>query len=100
MAFGFQPELRVVQYIATKRGDPQRGPMVRMRGADARFRMLEEGELAWVRGPRRNELAVVEIDDSIPEGGVVLRDIAGVSVSETVIVSKPDLDTSPGRQVG
>jgi hypothetical protein len=100
LGFGFQPELRVIDYIATHRDDQERGPMVRMRGAEARFRMLEAGELAWVRGPRRNELAVVEIDDSIPEGSVVVRDVAGVAVSESVIVSKPDLDTSPGRQVG
>jgi hypothetical protein len=100
VGFGFQPELRVIDYISTGRGDPERGPMVRMRGAEARFRMLESGELAWVRGPRRNELAIVEIDDSIPEGSVVVRDISGVAVSEAVIVSKPDLDTPPGRQVG
>jgi hypothetical protein len=100
IGFGFQPELRVVDYISSKRGDPDGGPMVRMRGAEARFRMLEEGELAWVRGPRRNELAVVEIDESVPQGSVVVRDIGGVSVSESVVVSKPDLDTPPGRHVG
>jgi hypothetical protein len=33
------------------------------------------------------------IDDSIPAGGIGLRDVAGVTVSESVIVSKPDLDT-------
>ena len=38
--------------------------------------MLTEGELAWVQGPRRNELAVVEIDEAIPDGSVVVRDIA------------------------
>jgi anaerobic selenocysteine-containing dehydrogenase len=66
---------------------------------DAKIRLLEHGELAWVYGPRRHELAVVQIDDSVPDGSVKLRDIAGVSVSERVVVTKPDLD-SPRKSVG
>jgi anaerobic selenocysteine-containing dehydrogenase len=96
---GFRPELRVVEYIATKKGDAERGPMLWISPADAKIRLLEHGELAWVNGPRRHELAVVQIDDSVPDGSVKLRDIAGVSVSERVVVTKPDVD-SPHRNVG
>ena len=99
--FRYRPELRIVEYISTKRGDAERGPMIRISPADARIRLLTEGELAWVQGPRRNELAVVEIDKAVPDGSIVVRDIAGVAVSERVVVSKPDLDTPPhGKTVG
>jgi hypothetical protein len=53
----------------------------------------------WVEGPRRKEIAVLVIDESIPEGRVALRDIAGVTLAEHVVIVKPDLDTPP-RQVG
>ena len=52
-----------------------------------------------MQGPRRNELAVVEIDEKIPDGSLVARDIAGITVSERVVVTKPDLDSSP-KKVG
>lgn len=90
-------DLRVVRYEATRRGDPERGPKIWMRGSDALRRLVEDGELVWVFGPRRHELAELQIDDSIPEGDVVVRDVAGLSISEYVRVSKPDLDTRPGR---
>lgn len=97
----FRPELRVIQYISTRRGDAERGPMIRLSAADAKIRILTAGELAWVQGPRRNELAIVEIDDAVPDGSVVVRDVAGVTLSERVVVSKPDLDTHPrGKSVG
>jgi anaerobic selenocysteine-containing dehydrogenase len=97
----YRPELRVIEYLSTRRGDLERGPMVRISPADAKIRLLTEGELAWVQGPRRNELAVVEIDDAVPDGSVVVRDIGGVAVSEHVVVSKPDVDTPPsGIKVG
>lgn len=86
-------DLRVTRYIATRRGDPERGPKVWMRGADALLRLVENGELVWVFGPRRHELAELMIDDSIPEGDVIVRDVAGLSISEYIRVSKPDLDT-------
>ena len=89
----FQPELRVVDYIATRKGDTERGPQVRLCSEDARFRLLSEGELAWVRGKRRQQLAEVVIDDSIPQHGCGLRDIPGVLAAEAVRVVKPDLDT-------
>jgi anaerobic selenocysteine-containing dehydrogenase len=71
--------------------------MVVMHPADAKTRLLADGELAWVYGPRRHELATVRIDDSGRVGDVVLRDIAGASPSETVRVIKPDLDNRGRR---
>ena len=86
-------ELRVAGLIATRSGDVERGPAVFMNTADARKRLLNDGELAWVYGPRRHELATVHLDESVAAGDVVLRDILGASPSETVRVIKPDLDT-------
>jgi uncharacterized protein involved in tellurium resistance len=95
----FQPQLMVQEYISTRKGDAERGPLIRMRQSEARIRLLEDGELVWVQGPRRKEIAELMIDESIPEGRVVIRDIAGVAVTEYVTVTKPDLDNPP-RQVG
>jgi anaerobic selenocysteine-containing dehydrogenase len=89
--------LRVRDFIATRRGDPDRGPAVFMHERDARSRLLMEGELAWVYGPRRGELATVRIDPDTREGDVVLRDIVGVAPSELVRVVKPDLDNRGRR---
>jgi anaerobic selenocysteine-containing dehydrogenase len=85
--------LRVSNFISTRAGDAYRGPAVFMYPADARERLLNEGELAWVYGPRRHELAVVLLDENVKSGDVMLRDIAGVAPSEIVRVIKPDLDT-------
>ena len=90
--------LRVSELIATRSGDPERGPAVFMNRADAKSRLLNDGELAWVYGPRRHELATVILDDEVPAGDVVLRDMVGSSPSELVRVIKPDLDTR-GRSV-
>ena len=90
-------DLRVARYIATRRGDSERGPKIWMRASDALIRLVENGELVWVFGPRRHELAELELDDSIPEGDVIVRDVAGLALSEYVRVSKPDLDTRPAR---
>ena len=84
--------LRVAHFIATRKGDAQRGPAVYLNVADARDRLLDEGELAWVYGPRRHELAAVVFDERVLAGDVWLRDILGASPSETVRVVKPDLD--------
>jgi anaerobic selenocysteine-containing dehydrogenase len=89
--------LRVASFIATRKGDEDRGPMVRMNERDARARLLDDGEVAWVYGPRRGELAVVRVDDSVRFGDVIVRDIVGVAPSEAVRVVKPDLD-SRGRR--
>ena len=80
--------LRVAQLIATRSGDAERGTQVRMRSDDARSRLISDGELVWVLGPRRQELATVRIDDSLPRGDVVLRDVAGASPSEIITLVK------------
>ena len=95
----FNPPLQVVGFLGTRRGDPDRGPQVRIRGDEAALRMLVDGEMAWVEGPRRQELATIIIDDAVPKGGVVLRDIAGLVVSEIVRLRKPDLDTPPRKDL-
>ena len=91
-------ELRVAKLIATRKGDDERGPAIFMNAEDAKRRLLNEGELAWVYGPRRHELATVHFDEEVRVGDVVLRDILGASPSEIVRVIKPDLDTR-GRSV-
>ena len=88
----YNPPLQVIGFVGTKRGESDRGPQVRLRSDEAAIRMLTNGELAWIEGPRRQELATVVIDDSIPRGGVVVRDVAGLGVSEIVRLVKPDLD--------
>jgi anaerobic selenocysteine-containing dehydrogenase len=93
----YNPPLRVVKLIATRRGDLERGPMIWMRSEDASERVLTDGELVWVYGPRRHELATLHYDDSLARGDVVLRDIVGASPSEVVKVVKVDTDTPPRR---
>jgi hypothetical protein len=56
------------------------------------MRFVDDGELVWVYGPRRHELAVTIYDETVPKGGVVVRDIAGVAVSEIVRLVKVDTD--------
>lgn len=90
----FQP-LQVVGFVATKRSDPERGPLVRIRPDDATLRLIEDGELVWVYGPRRHELAPVVYDESLPRGGVVVRDLAGLAVTEIVRLVKMDIDHRP-----
>jgi anaerobic selenocysteine-containing dehydrogenase len=89
--------LRVAQFIGTRLSDPERGPQVRISPEDARNRLLVDGELAWVYGPRRQELATVVVDETVKRGDVILRDIAGASPSEIVRVIKPDLDSHTRR---
>jgi anaerobic selenocysteine-containing dehydrogenase len=89
--------LRVSQFIGTRASDVERGPQVRLNPDEAQKRLLADGELAWVYGPRRQELATVAIDETVKRGDVVLRDIAGVSPSEVVRVVKPDLDSHTRR---
>jgi anaerobic selenocysteine-containing dehydrogenase len=84
--------LRVERLIATRKGDDDRGPAVYMNPADARERLLNEGELAWIYGPRRHELATVILRDDQKLGDITLRDVLGASPSELVRVIKPDLD--------
>ena len=90
--------LRVARLIATHAGDAERGTEVRMRADDAHMRLIEDGELVWVHGPRRQELATVRIDDTLPRGDVVLRDVAGASPSEIITLVKAAYGTprNPG----
>ena len=96
MTSSFNPPLQVVGFIGTHVGDADRGPQVRLRRDEASLRLLVDGELVWVYGPRRHDLATVAVDDNVPRGGVVLRDVVGVTVSEIVRLVKPDLDRSRG----
>lgn len=93
----YNPPLQVVAFSGTRRGDPDRGPQVRLRSDEAALRMVQDGEMVWVQGPRRQELATAVIDDTVPKGGVAVRDIAGLVVSEIVRIAKPDLDTGASR---
>ncbi len=94
MGRAFSP-LQVVGFIATRKGDAERGPLVRIRTDDARKRLIDAGELVWVYGPRRHELAPVVYDDSLPKGGIVVRDLAGLAITEIVRLVKMDVDHRP-----
>lgn len=94
MSRAFLP-LQIVGFIATKRSDPERGPLVRIRPDDAIMRLIDNGELVWVYGPRRHELAPVEYDDTLPRGGIVVRDLGGLTVTEIVKLVKMDIDHRP-----
>lgn len=87
-----RPGLMVSQYIATRPGDVDRGPLVRLHPSEALKRLLVDGELVWVYGPRRHELARLVVDDSVNPGLVVARDILGVAPAEIVRVVKHDFD--------
>ncbi len=92
---GFAPPLQVAQFIATRKGDPERGPKVWLRESEAKARLLQDGEMVWVFGPRRHDLAELAIDDSVARGYVVARDIAGIATAEIVRIVKPDFDNPP-----
>ncbi|MEP7383082.1 MAG: molybdopterin dinucleotide binding domain-containing protein [Gemmatimonadota bacterium] len=90
MTLASTPPLQVVAFTATRRGDPERGPLVTLRAEDAARRLLNEGDLVWVQGPRRQEMARVALDERLPKGGVAVRDIAGIAVSEIVRLVPPE----------
>ncbi len=87
--------MRVAHFQATRLSDPERGPQVRINADEAKQRMLEDGELVIVEGPRRQQLATLQIDDTLKRGDVAVRDVAGVAPSEIVYILKPDLDAPP-----
>lgn len=93
MFSGFSPMLQVVGFIATRAGDAERGPMVCMRPDDAIVRLVSDGELVRVISDRRSELAELRLDESLPRGGVVLRDVAGAAPSELVRIVRVDTDS-------
>lgn len=92
---GFSPPLQVMGFIATRPGDPERGPLVRLRPEDALIRLVTDGELVRVVSERRSEIAVLQVDDTVPRGGVILRDVVGASPSEIVRIIKLDNDAKP-----
>lgn len=92
MAEGFNPPLQVVGFVATRRGDAERGPAIRVRSDDARLRGVADGALVWIYGPRRHDLATAIIDDTLPRGGVIVRDVAGLAPTEIVRLVRIDAD--------
>ena len=88
----FTPPLQVVGFIGTRVSDAERGPLVMLNADEARQRLVNDGELVWVYGPRRHDLAPVMIDDRVPRGGGVVRDIAGLAPTEIVRLIKVDTD--------
>ncbi len=90
---GFSAPLLVGGFISTRSGDPARGPLIRMRSDDAALRLLTDQELVRIVTDRRQELAELEIDDTLARGQVVLRDVVGASISEVVRVIKLDTDS-------
>jgi hypothetical protein len=87
----FNPPLRVMDLEATKRGDQERGPQVRLNSNEARIRQVRDGGLAWVIGPRRKEIATVRVDDSLRRGMAVLRDVIVAAPSEIIRLEPTDL---------
>ena len=97
----FNPPLQVIRFLATRMTDAERGPLVMINAREAAERALADGELVWVYGPRRHELAPVKIDDTLPRGGAVVRDIAGLAPTEIVRLVKMEAErpviTKPPR---
>lgn len=87
-----QPGLLVARYIATRSSDPERGPLIRLHPKDALNRLVEDGELVWVYGPTRHELAVLVVDATVAPGTVIARDILGIAPAGIVRVVKHDFD--------
>lgn len=88
----YNPPLQVVHFVGTRKGDPERGPQVQVNSAEAMLRMVQSGELVWVQGPRRNEVAELVVNDEVPRGGLFARDIVGLSVTDVVRLAKVDMD--------
>jgi anaerobic selenocysteine-containing dehydrogenase len=88
----YNPPLQVVGFIGTRVSDAERGPLVMLNAEEAAKRLINDGELVWVYGPRRHDLTPVLIDETIPRGGVVVRDIAGLAPTEIVRLIKVDTD--------
>ena len=44
MSKGFTPPLTVMGFLATRRGDPDRGPEVRLNGQEASILLLVDGD--------------------------------------------------------
>lgn len=85
----------MVEYVATRIGDAERGPQVRLNPEDARVHLITAGELVWVQGERGQQLAEAVLEGAIARHTCVLRDVPGVMLAEGVRVVKPDLDAPP-----
>jgi len=92
MPAGYNPPLQVVGFVGSRRGDAERGPAIRLRSDDAKLRGVADGDLVWIYGPRRHELAAAVLDDSLPRGGVVVRDIAGLAPTEIIRLVRLDAE--------
>ncbi len=92
MAQLYNPPLQVLGFIGTKPGDTSRGPEIRLNAYEAHVRSVHEGELVWVYGPRRHDLAALRVDDTIPRGGVIAQDIVGLAPSEIVRLVRINTD--------
>jgi anaerobic selenocysteine-containing dehydrogenase len=88
----FNPPLQVVGFVGSRRGEVDRGPAIWLRSDDAVMRGVAGGELVWIYGPRRHDLAAVVIDDTLPRGGVVVRDVAGLAPTEIVRLVRVDAE--------
>lgn len=88
----YNPPLQVMRFMGSRKGDPERGPQVQVNSAEAMLRMVQSGELVWVQGPRRNEVAELVVNDEVPRGGIFARDIVGLSVTDVVRLAKVDMD--------
>lgn len=88
----YNPPLQVARVFGTRRGEADRGPLILLNSDEASLRLLVDGELVRVHGPRRHEIAVFRLDDSVPRGYAVVRDVAGLVPSEIVRVSKLETD--------
>ena len=91
----YNPPLQIVGFIGTRQGDAERGPEIRLNAYEAHIRMIGDGELVWVYGPRRHDLTAIRIDDSVPRGGIVARDVAGLAITEIVRLVRVHSDRSP-----
>lgn len=91
----FNPPLQVLAFVATRMSDADRGPEIRLQTYEAHVRAVHEAELVWIYGPRSHNLATVRIDDTVPRGGVVVRDIVGLAPSEIVTLVRIDDGTRP-----
>ena len=65
----FNPPLQVVGFVGSRRGETDRGPAIWLRSDDAEMRGVADGDLVWIYGPRRHDLAPVAIDDTLPRAG-------------------------------
>ena len=67
--------------------------------ADAERYFVKDGELVWVYGPRRHEMAVLVVDDTVSPGTVVARDVLGIAPAEIVRVVKHDFDAGRSTRI-